>query len=74
LACALICKNYGYTLEQVKDLTLMEFNMLIDSLVKIIELENPTPDSEKAKPLSANSLGSLVKGKKKKTKRPKGKK
>lgn len=31
----------GYTLEKVADLTVMEFNVLMETRAKIIEMENP---------------------------------
>ena len=69
MAICLICRFYGYTIDEVKDLTIKEFKVLSDNMVKIVELENPTPEDQKAKPLTSTSLKGMIKKKK-----PQGKK
>ena len=65
------------TLEQVSHLTLKEFQIMSNSMVKINEMENPDPDkkkNEEAQPLTAGILknaGKVTKVKKKNTKRNK---
>lgn len=67
MAICLVCRFYGYTFEQVRELTIKEFKVLSDMMMKIVEMENPTPESEKPQQLTDLYLAGLVK------KKPKGK-
>lgn len=72
----MVCRFYGYTLEEVRGLTINEFSVLSLNISAISKLENPTEEdakrksNEKALPLSRSALEStgLVKKKPKKGK------
>lgn len=49
MACCLLCEFYGYTLEQVCDLTFTEFDVLMDGMNEIQEMKNGNSKS-KAEP------------------------
>ena len=63
MALSHICRFYGYTLEQVGNLTFQEFEVLNENMVKIIELENPNPDKkpQKAQVPTRSALKGLIK-------------
>ncbi|MCK4260430.1 MAG: hypothetical protein KAX49_15750 [Halanaerobiales bacterium] len=67
MAICSVCRFYSYTLEQVKELTMDEFQVLNDCMIEIIEMENTTPESDKPKPLTSASMVGIAK------KKPKGK-
>lgn len=47
----MLCRFYSYTLDQVVELTIKEFEVLNENMVKIHEMENPDPDKkQKAEP------------------------
>ena len=61
----MLCRFYsGYTIESVGKLTLKEFMMLHGCIIKISEMENPTPEEDKRKTLSDGSFKNLVKKRK----------
>lgn len=74
----MLCRFYrGYTLEEIGNLTVSQFSILMDNMVKILEMENPDPNKPKRigdpkKPIgmtiSSKSVESLKAFKKKKRK------
>jgi len=52
----MVCRFYGYTLHEVEDLTIEQFMILNQNMVKITEIENPTSEKDKPKPLSSAML------------------
>jgi hypothetical protein len=60
-----VCRFYSYTLDEVRELTIQEFKMMSLNIVEITKIENPQPESEKAKPLSSANLSGIMKKPKK---------
>lgn len=58
----MLCHFYsGYTVESAGKLTIKEFVMLQENIVKITEMENPAPESEKPQSLHSSGFQNIVK-------------